>query len=106
MARKFLYLVAAIIVLIIIAFTVYRLFPGTIYRAAFVPPIEFEKPEEVKDNAYAKLNMWFAHPDIKGEKNPALWLPDKDEAEDSDNAGQENEAKNQQVDPQDTAESE
>ena len=44
MARKFLYVIAAIIIVILAAGVVYQLFPGWIARTAFVPSTEF-KPQ-------------------------------------------------------------
>jgi len=75
LARKFLYLVAAAIVLTLAGFTAYRLFPGKIYEAAFVPSAEFVAPELAATSAYADKRMWFSRPDI-GRGDPSLWTPD------------------------------
>ena len=76
MARKFLYLIAAIIFLIIAAFAIYRLFPQQIFAAAFVPSTKFVKLEVVETSAYADPDMWFSRPEIKPSANPALWTPE------------------------------
>jgi Protein of unknown function (DUF3089) len=74
MARKFLYVVAALIVLVIVGAFTYRLFPNQIMRAAFAPTAEFEVQKPAAVSAYADKSMWIARPDIPG--NPALWKPD------------------------------
>lgn len=81
MARKFLYIVAGLITLVIIAALAYRLFPDQIMRAAFAPIAEFEAQKPVAVNAYADRKLWIARPDIA--KNPALWTPDLLETEES-----------------------
>jgi hypothetical protein len=74
MARKFLYIVATLIVLVIVGAFSYRLFPGQIMRAAFAPTGEFKAQKPVATNAYTDKALWIARPDILG--NPALWRPD------------------------------
>lgn len=76
MARKFLYLIATIVFLVVAAFSIYRLFPQQIFAAAFVPSTEFVKPETVETSAYANAAMWFSRPEITGPSNPALWTPE------------------------------
>lgn len=71
MARKFLYIVAVLIGLVIAAAIAYRLFGLQMMRAAMVPSSAFEKPKGV--NAYDTAKLWIARPDIPG--NPTLWLP-------------------------------
>ncbi|WP_373488171.1 DUF3089 domain-containing protein [Blastomonas sp.] len=83
MARKFLYLIAAIIVLIIAAFTAYQLFSKQIFAAAFVPTTEFVQPEAVETSAYTDVAMWFSRPEIPRASNPALWTPEGFEATDA-----------------------
>jgi Protein of unknown function (DUF3089) len=74
MARKFLYIFAALIVLVIAGAFTYRLFPNQIMRAAFAPTAKFEVQKPAATSAYADKAMWIARPDILG--NPALWEPD------------------------------
>lgn len=76
LARKFLYLIATIIFLLVGIFAAYRLFPQQIFAAAFVPSAEFVAPETVKMSAYADKDMWFSRPEITGAANPALWTPE------------------------------
>lgn len=71
MARKFLYIVAVLIGLVIAAAIAYRLFGLQMMRAAMVPSAAFERPKGV--NAYDSAKLWIARPDIPG--NPTLWLP-------------------------------
>jgi hypothetical protein len=74
MARKFLYIVATLIVLVIIGAFSYRLFPDQIMRAAFAPTGEFKAQKPAAANAYVEKAMWIARPDIAD--NPALWKPE------------------------------
>ena len=79
MARKFLYIIAALITLVIIGGFAYALFPGALMRIAFTPTASFEAPKPNAANAYADKKMWIARPDLAG--NPALWRPDLLETE-------------------------
>jgi hypothetical protein len=73
LVRKFLYLVATIIVLVLGAAIVYSLYGAELIRWVSVPSAPFVAPKPVAMNAYVKADMWVARPDIPG--NPALWLP-------------------------------
>lgn len=73
MARKFLYIIAGIIVLIVLVLTALRLFGLQLSRIAFVPGEAFRDQPALSQNAYAAANMWIARPDIAN--NPATWLP-------------------------------
>ena len=73
LARKFLYVIAAIILLILAAGVVYQLFPGWVARTAFVPSAEFKQQVAVAPNAYDDPKMWFARPGIDGD--PSAWRP-------------------------------
>ncbi|HEX8384350.1 MAG TPA: DUF3089 domain-containing protein [Sphingomonas sp.] len=73
MARKFLYVVATLIVLAIASAFAYRLFGNDIIRAALVPGGAFRAQPGMEARAYADPKMWVARPDLPG--NPALWLP-------------------------------
>lgn len=79
MARKFLYIIAAIILLIVAAGVVYQLFPGWIARTAFVPSTEFKPQAAVAPNAYDDPKMWFARPGMA--KDPSAWRPAADGSE-------------------------
>ena len=73
MARKFLYVVAALIVLAIAAAFAYRLFGTQLMRLALVPGEAFRAQPAVSSRAYDSPRMWVARPDIAG--NPSLWTP-------------------------------
>jgi hypothetical protein len=73
LARKFLYLVAILITLVIAAAFAYRLFGVQILRSALVPTARFEAQAKAPPSAYAHRGMWLARPDIA--RNPALWTP-------------------------------
>ncbi len=73
MARKFLYVIAFLIVMTIAAAFAYRMFGAQLMRAALVPSAAFEALPPVKPVTYADSKMWIARPDKPG--NPALWTP-------------------------------
>lgn len=74
MARKFLYLVAFLIVLVIAAVFTWALFGKQIARIAFVPSAAFIEQKAMTPNVYADKAMWYARPDLPG--NPAEWRPE------------------------------
>lgn len=73
MARKFLYVVAALIVLTIAAAFAYRLFGNQLLRWSTVPSESFRQQAATRAEQYGDRKMWLARPDISG--NPALWTP-------------------------------
>ncbi|OYY68419.1 DUF3089 domain-containing protein [Sphingomonas sp. 28-63-12] len=73
MARKFLYLVAVLIVMAIAGLLAFRIFGTQLMRVAFVPASAFEALPSVPASVYADPKMWLARPDKPG--NPALWTP-------------------------------
>jgi hypothetical protein len=73
LARKFLYLVAFLIMLTIAAAFAYRLFGAQLIRSAMVPTARFEAEPALAGSAYDAPGMWLARPDIA--RNPALWTP-------------------------------
>lgn len=74
MARKFLYLVAALVGLVIAALLVYRIWGMQIIRWAMVPREPFSAVAPLPASAYDDRKMWIARPDITTD-NPALWVP-------------------------------
>ena len=74
MARKFLYLVAALIVLVIAALFVLKIWSAELTRFALVPKSEFTEPSALAENAYRSPAMWFARPGLSD--NPAVWQPE------------------------------
>ncbi|MFA5988559.1 MAG: DUF3089 domain-containing protein [Sphingomonas sp.] len=73
MARKFLYLVAVLIVLVIAGAFALRVFGTQMMQIAMVPSAAFEPLAPARSGAYADAAMWIARPDKAG--NPALWAP-------------------------------
>lgn len=73
MARKFLYVVAVLIVLTIAGAFAFRFFGAQMMRVALVPTAKFEALPSAPPNLYANAAMWIARPDKPG--NPALWTP-------------------------------
>jgi hypothetical protein len=73
-ARKFLYGITALIVLVIAALLVYRVWGMQLIRMVMIPREPFTQLQPLPANAYADAGMWIARPDIvKG--NVALWTP-------------------------------
>lgn len=73
MVRKFLYVMAVLIALII-AFSITWNFYGTeLIRWYYKPSVAFEAQPGTSERAYERADMWFARPDIP--RNPALWTP-------------------------------
>ncbi|KXU32958.1 hypothetical protein A0J57_07060 [Sphingobium sp. 22B] len=75
MARKFLYVVTGLIVLVIAALLAYRIWGMQMIRAVMVPREPFAQIEPLPANAYDDPKMWIARPDIVKD-NPALWTPE------------------------------
>ena len=74
MARKFLYLVAGLIVLAIAALFALRIWQEELTELAFVPGAEFEVQAPAPANAYADPQRWISRPG-KGTADPAAWRP-------------------------------
>lgn len=73
LARKFLYLVAAVILVILGIGIAYQLNPGWFGRVAFVPSAAFVEQTAAAPNAYDDPHMWLARPGM--EDDPADWRP-------------------------------
>ncbi|MEH3047949.1 DUF3089 domain-containing protein [Sphingomonas adhaesiva] len=73
MVRRFLYVVAALIVLGLAAAFAYRLWGVEMIRMAMVPGESFRAQSAIGPDAYRDDRMWLARPALKG--NPALWTP-------------------------------
>lgn len=73
MVRKFLYLVAFVIALVIVVAVAYRLNPAPFMRMAMVPTEEFSEPLPTQ-HSYADNAMWIARPGKVGD-NPTMWMP-------------------------------
>lgn len=74
MARKFLYLVAALIVLVIAAMFVLRIWSLELTRYAFVPHGKFERVAPLAPQAWDEPGMWVSRPGTPDD--PAQWLPE------------------------------
>lgn len=74
MARKFLYVVVGLVVLVLAALLVYRIWGTQLIRAVMVPREDFKPLSPLPANAYDDPKMWIARPDITRD-NPALWAP-------------------------------
>src|SRR5687768_7149366 len=72
-ARKFLYIVAVLIVLAIAATFAYRIWGIQFVRQAMIPGVRFESQAALPKDSYARPQMWLARPDIAD--NPASWTP-------------------------------
>ncbi len=73
MARRFLYMIAAIIFLLLGAGLVWTMFPQALMRATFVPTIAYAPPSPVGAPDYAKPEAWLSRPGMPND--PADWLP-------------------------------
>ncbi len=73
MARKFLYIIAALIGLVIVAALSYRLFGLQLMRVAMVPSEPLAILAPLPPNAYDSDDMWVGRPGIADQ--PALWRP-------------------------------
>ncbi len=73
LARKFLYLVVALIMLVTAAAFAYRMFGAELMRWGMTPTAKFEPMPALGREAYASPAMWIARPDKPG--NAALWTP-------------------------------
>lgn len=78
LARKFLYLIAAIILIIFGFGVAYQLNPGWFGRVAFVPSSEFVEQAAAAPNAYDDPKMWFSRPGL--ENDPSDWRPPEEGA--------------------------
>jgi hypothetical protein len=73
MARKFLWVVAILTSLVLLAAIVWRLFADDLIRFAFVPNKSYAAADAATAPDYGQASSWVARPDIPG--NPALWTP-------------------------------
>jgi hypothetical protein len=73
LARKFLYAIAAIILLILGVGIAYQLNPGWFGRVAFVPSTKFVEQTVAAPNTYDDPKMWFARAGL--DADPSDWRP-------------------------------
>lgn len=74
MARKFLYLVALAIVLVLAGAIALSMWSKELTRLAFVPSGGFVEQSPLADNAYQDPAMWLSRPGM-GPADPARWQP-------------------------------
>jgi hypothetical protein len=72
-ARRFLYVIAALIFLLLGAGLIWSLFPEALMRVTFVPRIAYTVPPASGAPDYAKPDAWLSRPGTADD--PALWLP-------------------------------
>lgn len=72
-AVRFLWLVAAITVLVVVLAGLYRWFEKDLMRWVFVPSVEFSEVPMPDGADYRQARLWIARPDIAN--NPSLWTP-------------------------------
>lgn len=75
MARKFLYVIAFLIVLFVGGRLALQFYPDQLSRIAFVPSEEFKPQAPLTATAYDDPAMWISRPGM-GAKDPAQWVPD------------------------------
>lgn len=75
MARKFLYLIALLAVMVIAALFALRIWQNELSRFAFVPRVAYARLDPLPADAYAGNRMWLARPGL-GANDPAQWLPE------------------------------
>lgn len=75
MARKFLYFIAFVIVLVIGVRIALGFYPAELTRLTMTPGGQFEPQPVLATNAYSDPAMWIARPGKSGD-NPAHWSPE------------------------------
>ena len=74
MDRKFLIVIASLIVLVLGAGIVWQLFGQQLVSKALIPTVEFKAQPEQARTAYADPAMWYSRPGA-GDQDPSLWVP-------------------------------
>lgn len=75
MARKFLYVIAVFLVVLIAGAFALRLWSSKLAEIAFVPSTEFVAQDPLASNAYQDPTMWFSRPGIGAPMDPSRWQP-------------------------------
>jgi hypothetical protein len=73
LARRFLWIVAGLTLLVMAGALLYRLFEAQLMKLAMVPTASFEAAAAIDPHAYDRADMWIARPDIPND--PSLWTP-------------------------------
>lgn len=74
MARKFLYVIAGLVVLVMVVLVVLNLWARDLTKFALVPSGAFEQQQPLAESVYHDPQMWISRPG-KGAADPAQWLP-------------------------------
>lgn len=74
LARRFLYVVAAVTVLVIAGMFTYRIFGASMMRAALVPDVSFAESPKPPPTFYDRPDAWLARPGIPSET--VRWTPE------------------------------
>jgi hypothetical protein len=74
MARKFLYLITLLVVMVIAGLVALNVWSQELTRFAFVPKGQFTEQVALEPNAYDDPDMWFSRPGI-GVDDPSRWQP-------------------------------
>lgn len=73
MARKFLYLIAGVIVLFLALMVALRVWSDDLTEMAFVPGVSFAQQRALPPESWESPAMWVARPGLRDD--PAAWLP-------------------------------
>jgi hypothetical protein len=73
LARRFLWVVAGLTILVVIGAIAYRIFDAQLLKFALVPTVQFEGAPAIDPEAYRKADMWIARPGIA--KDVSGWTP-------------------------------
>jgi hypothetical protein len=73
LARRFLYIIAGLIVLVLIAGIGWSLFQDKLFRLAFVPGSPFDARSAGPAPDYGQASAWLSRPDLPND--PARWTP-------------------------------
>ena len=74
MARKFLYFIAVVIVVVIVGAIALAIWSREATEIAFVPRGEFVEQEALAANAYEDPDMWYSRPGL-GTSDPSRYQP-------------------------------
>ena len=73
LARRFLYIIAAVIIVILAAGVSWTLFQARLLRMTFVPDAPYSAPRDDTAPDYGKATAWLSRPGMADD--PSLWLP-------------------------------
>lgn len=73
LARRFLWVVAGLIVLVLAGALAYRLLETRLFKLAMVPTVEFDSRDARGGADYRQASSWISRPGIQND--PSLWLP-------------------------------